>query len=203
MASIVLGIAGGTASGKSTVAQAVADRLGERCLLLSHDRYYKPLPEEHHGAPDRWNFDHPRALDTERMVADLDALRAGRSARLPVYDFTRHARLPEEEHDLVDPRPVIVVEGILVLAEPELRERFDHAVFVHAPDDLRLLRRIQRDRAERGREVDEILRQYVLSVRPMHEAFVAPSREHADLVVDGDAPIAAAVGAVLALIGLP
>lgn len=201
MGSIVLGIAGGTASGKSTVAEAVARRLGDRCLLVSHDRYYRSLSEEHRSAPETWNFDHPRALDTERMVADVDALRAGRSALLPVYDFATHSRLPESRHDRVEPREILVVEGILVLAEPELRERFDRSVYVHTADDLRLLRRIRRDRLERGREVDDILAQYLRTVRPMHEAFVAPSRAHADLVVDGAAPVAAAVGAILGLLG--
>lgn len=202
MGPIVVGVAGGTASGKTTVAEAVAASLGDRCLLVSHDRYYLPLPEEFRHDPARWNFDHPAALQTERLVEDLDALIAGRSVLLPTYDFSRHRRLPPTEADRVHPRPVVVVEGILVLAEPQLRSRFHHAVYVHAPDDLRLLRRIERDRAERGRELDEILRQYLRSVRPMHEAFVAPSRQHADLVLDGTASLAASVAAVLALTGL-
>ncbi|MCB9686296.1 MAG: uridine kinase [Alphaproteobacteria bacterium] len=202
MGSIVLGIAGGTASGKTTVAEAVATALGDRCLLVSHDRYYLPLPDEYRHQPARWNFDHPKALETSRLVDDLDALLAGHEIVLPTYDFARHVRTPPTADDRVGPRPVVLVEGILVLAEPELRSRLDHAVFVHTPDDLRLMRRIERDIAERGRQLPEVLEQYRRSVRPMHEAFVAPSRQHATLVLDGTAPMAASVAAVLALSGL-
>lgn len=195
---VVVGIAGGTASGKSTVAAALVEALGDRCVHLLHDRYYHPLPPGR--APLDWNFDHPDALETSRMVEDVRLLRSGRPARVPRYDFARHARHAEE--DELPPRPVIVVEGILVLADPALRAEMDHRVFVHAPDDVRLMRRIRRDRAERGREIDEILAQWERTVRPMHQAYVATSRPHAHLELDGTAPIRASVEQLLALPGL-
>jgi uridine kinase len=186
---LVVGIAGGTASGKTTVARGVADRLG--ALLLTHDRYYR-------SADAHTNFDHPDALDTARMVADLDTLREGRPASLPDYDFATHRRRAAE--DVVAPTPVIVVEGILVLADASLRARFDLAVFVDAPADVRLVRRVQRDVAERGRTVESVLAQYLATVRPMHEAFVAPSLAHAHLVLDGTAEVEGLVGAVCAAV---
>lgn len=181
MRTVVIGMAGGSASGKTTAAAVLARRLGERCLLVQHDRYYRPLAEG--TDPAAHNFDHPDALESDRLAADLDALRAGRRARLPRYDFATHRR--EDRWDDADPRPVVLVEGILVLADPVLRAALDHRVFVHAPDDVRLVRRIRRDLAERGRALADVLHQYERTVRPMHEAHVAPSRVHADLVLDG------------------
>lgn len=198
---VVLGLAGGTASGKTTAAQALAERLGDRCLWVMHDRYYRDLPPEYRAAPERFNFDHPDALETSLLVDHLDALRAGRPARVPRYDFATHRRAHASDWDELTPRPVILVEGILVLAEPALRDRMDHRVFVDAPDDLRLIRRIRRDVAERGRGLADILEQYERTVRPMHEAFVKPSAGHAQLVLDGTAPIASMVDAITALIG--
>jgi uridine kinase len=196
----VIGIAGGSASGKTTVAHALEAHLGpDRCVLVSHDRYYRNLPPG--AAPDRWNYDHPDALDTPALVADLDALRAGREVDLPVYDFSSHRQLERARWHRVSARPVVIVEGILVLQDTALRARMDRRVFVHTPDDLRLARRIRRDLLERGRSLDEVLAQYLSTVRPMHEAFVAPSRAGAELVLDGEAPIEASVAAVLALLG--
>jgi len=196
MKSLVIGIAGGTASGKSTVASQVVQSLGERCVHLMHDRYYRGVPRERN--PAEHNFDHPDALETDRLVRDLDELRRGRSVRVPRYDFSTSSRLPEE--DTLTPRPVVIVEGILVLTDAELRSRFDHRVFVFTPDDVRLSRRIRRDIAERGRTWDEVLEQYEQTVRPMHEAFVAPSSAHADLVLDGTGPVDELVARVLALV---
>src|SRR5262249_13900181 len=155
-------------------------------------------PDRRHDAA-AFNFDHPDSLDTERLVADLDRLVAGHATDLPRYDFARHAR--EDVADLVVPRPVILVEGILVLAIAELRARLDPAVFVDCPDDIRLIRRIRRDVHERGRTWEDVCLQYEHSVRPMHEAFVAPSRGLAELVVDGREPVDALVAAVRELIG--
>jgi uridine kinase len=196
----ILGIAGGTASGKTTAALAVAEALGDRCVLVTHDRYYHPVPESLKHDPAQHNFDHPDALDTARLVEDLRALRSGQATRVPHYDFTTHRRLPEPAWEALEPREVIVVEGILVLVEPELRALMDHRVFVHAPDDIRLLRRIRRDVQERGRAVEEILAQYERTVRPMHEAWVVPSADHADLVLDGLSPVEQLVGHVLELL---
>lgn len=192
---IVVGLAGGTASGKTTAAEALHARLGTEAVLLSHDAYYRSLPQ---GTPaEAWNFDHPDALETSLMVEHLDALRGGGAVRVPVYDFTRHRRCDLERWSELRPARVILVEGILVLSDPALRERMDHRVFVHTPDDVRLVRRIRRDLERRGRAVDEVLDQYLATVRPMHEAFVEPSKAHADLVLDGTAPVASLVQAIL------
>lgn len=201
MSPIIVGIAGGTASGKTTTARAISERLGDACLWLMHDRYYRSMPDEHRDDPAGFNFDHPDALDTPRFVADLLQLRRGNSVRIPDYDFATHERFPSERWEVVEPRPVVIVEGILVLADPYLREAMDHKVFVHAPDDIRLMRRIRRDVAERGRSVIEILEQYERTVRPMHQAFVAPSRHHADLVVDGTTTTDSMVASVMGLLG--
>lgn len=179
----VVGIAGGTASGKSTITSEVVRRLGDACVHITHDRYYFSLPEEYRARPGAYNFDHPNSLDTARLVADLQALRAGRPVRVPQYDFATHQRLKNDEE--LQPRPVVIVEGIVVLAEPSLRACFDAKVFVDVPSDLRLIRRIRRDTRERGRSEEDIIAQYLATVRPMHEQFVAPTRGLADLIIDG------------------
>ena len=184
-------MAGGTASGKTTVAARAAERLG--ALLLHHDRYYHDVAE-----PRGHNYDHPDALDTARLVADLDALLAGRPAALPIYDFRTHSRSAETE--AAQPSEIILVEGILTLAYGPLSERADLRVFVDAPADIRLARRLRRDVAERGREVNGVLDQYLTTVRPMHEAFVAPSAATASLVLNGTAPIDALVEALIAAV---
>lgn len=191
MTPLVIGIAGGTASGKTTVAHRFADRCD--ALLVSHDRYYQDFPE-----PRGANFDHPGSLETPLLVAHLDTLRAGKPAALPVYHFPTHRRLAATE--TVDPRPVIVVEGILVLADPDLCQRFDLRVFVDAPDDIRFIRRLRRDVAERGRTVESVIDQYLSTVRPMHLAWVAPSRAHADLVLDGTDGVEGQVDRLAALV---
>ncbi len=179
---LCIGIAGGTGSGKTTVAREVVRRVGEeRILVLTHDRYYRdlshlPLEERHHC-----NFDHPNSLETERMVSDLRKLLEGRPAELPVYDYARHQRLAEGER--VDPRPVVLVEGILVLAEPRLREVMDIKIFVDTDPDIRFIRRLERDLAERGRTVEGVIRQYLETVRPMHLEFVEPSKRWADVII--------------------
>jgi uridine kinase len=199
MRPVVVGIAGGTASGKSTLARKLCEVLGDRSLLLLHDRYYFSLPEHLRGNPLEYNFDHPESLETERLVRDLATLRTGKPAMLPRYDFAHHLRC--EEEDRVEPHPVIVLEGILVLADPGLRAVMDHRVYVTAPDDIRLARRIRRDLDHRGREVHEVLAQYERTVRPMHLAYVEPSRAHADLVIDGTVSVEQSVRRVLDLIG--
>ena len=171
----VVGIAGGTASGKTTLAERAAARTG--AALVTHDRYYR-------DADAHTNFDHPDALDTDGLVAHLDALRVGRPVDLPVYHFPTHKRLAETER--LEPRPIVLVEGILVLASVELRRRLDLAVFVRAAADVRLIRRLRRDIAERGRDLDGVVRQYLATVRPMHDAWVEPSAAHAALVLDGE-----------------
>ncbi|MDP2315651.1 MAG: uridine kinase [Pseudomonadota bacterium] len=185
----VVGIAGGTASGKTTIAQRVADLTG--AALVTHDRYYR-------DADASTNFDHPASLDTARLVADLDRLRVGEPVELPIYHFPTHQRLATT--DRLIPGPLLVVEGILVLAEPSLRARFDLCVFVRAAADVRLIRRVRRDIAERGRDVESVLRQYLATVRPMHETFVEPSAAHASLVLEGESVLDEEVERLLAVL---
>ncbi len=196
--STVIGIAGGTASGKSTLAQRVAQRLAARCLHIVHDRYYVSMPAEFQDRPTHWNFDHPNSLDTERLVADLDTLLTGNPVDLPVYDYRSHSRAPQTER--VQPHDVILVEGILVFAHDALRERMHHRVYVHTPDDIRLIRRIQRDAVERNRTSDQTIDQYLRSVRPMHEKYVAPSRVHATVELSGTDELERSVSAVMSLV---
>jgi uridine kinase len=185
----VVGIAGGTASGKSTLAERAAARVG--AALVTHDRYY-------FDADASTNFDHPDSLDTAGLAAHLDALREGRPVDLPVYDFATHRRAPRTER--VAPRPLVFVEGILVLSSAELRRRFDLTVFVYAAADVRLIRRVRRDIAERGRDLESVLSQYLATVRPMHETYVEPSAAHAALVLDGEGTLDGEVERLLALL---
>lgn len=182
-------LGGGTASGKTTIAHRLSLQTG--ALHIAHDRYYRDVP-----VPRGHNYDHPDALDTARLVADLARLRAGEVAELPVYDFPTHRRAPYTEP--VSPRPLIVVEGILALHDAGLRANADLPVFVHAADDLRFARRVLRDVGERGRDVGGVVTQYLDTVRPMHHAFVEPSRAYARLVLDGEGDLELAVEALLA-----
>ena len=187
MSPLLVAIAGGTASGKTTIAEAVAASTG--AALVAHDRYYRDVVD-----PSRHDFDDPAALDTDLLVTHLVALRRGEPVSLPVYDFARHAR--SEQTTPVVAAPVVIVEGILALADPRLRDLARLRVYVHADDDVRLARRIRRDVAERGRTWDDVIRQWLLSVRPAHQRFVAPCRDIAELVLDGEAPVAQAVAAL-------
>lgn len=180
---LLIGLAGGTASGKTTIARNLSERW-PGLLSIAHDRYYHTVPDPNHH-----NYDHPSALDSALLCDNLDRLLAGQPADLPCYDFATHTRLARTER--VQPAPVVLVEGILVLADPRLSKRFHLKVYVHAPDDVRLMRRIRRDAVERARSVASVLHQYETTVRPMHLEYVAPCWERADLVLDGEAPIAA------------
>jgi len=179
---VVLGIAGGSGSGKTTVLQQVMDVFGEEQIaVLDHDAYYRDLS---HWPPEEratFNFDHPNALETDLMVRHLDRLLDREPVEKPVYDYTTHTR--SDATETVEPRPVILVEGILVLAEPELVERMDIKIFVDAAADLRLIRRIRRDLDERDRSIEGVLRQYKETVRPMHLEFVEPSKREADVII--------------------
>jgi uridine kinase len=179
---VVIGIAGGSGSGKSTVLKRIVESIGkDRITVLDHDAYYRDLSHLDFNERAQFNFDHPSALETDLMRRHLDELLSWKSIRKPVYDFKHHVRADESRH--VEPRPVIIVEGILVLAEPILVERMDIKLFVDAADDVRLLRRIQRDLVERGRFIDTILEQYQRTVRPMHIEFVEPSKRLADVII--------------------
>ncbi|PSQ81631.1 MAG: uridine kinase [Bacteroidetes bacterium QS_1_63_11] len=179
---VVIGIAGGSGSGKTTVLNRIIDEFGpDPIAVLDHDAYYRDLS---HLSPEkraRFNFDHPDALETELMTEHLDALIEGEAIEKPVYDFTTHTRA--EETETVEPRPVIIIEGILVLAESSLEERMDIKIYVDAADDIRLMRRIRRDLQERDRSIEGILRQYERTVRPMHLEFVEPSKREADIII--------------------
>jgi uridine kinase len=179
---LVLGIAGGSGSGKSTIAEAILAALPAGAgVLLEQDHYYRP--QAHLSPEDRAkvNYDHPDALELELFVSHIDALREGRAIDRPTYDFATHDRAPVGLR--IEPARVIVVEGILVLAEPRLRERFEVKLFVDTDADIRLMRRIRRDLERRGRTFAQVRKQYYETVRPMHLAFVEPSKRFADLIV--------------------
>jgi uridine kinase len=194
---VVIGIAGGTGSGKTTVARAIYDRVGsDRIEWISHDSYYRNFEglstEERHHI----NFDHPDSLETELLARHLDVLIKGSSVEVPIYDFTTHSRKSDTLR--VEPRKVIIVEGILVLAEPELRKRIDIKLFVDTPADIRFVRRLMRDIKSRGRSVESVIEQYVTTVRPMHEEFVEPSKRHADLIIPEGGENHVAIDAIIA-----
>jgi uridine kinase len=179
---IVIGVAGGTGSGKTTVARAIRDRLGAaRIAYLPHDAYYRSAADFPHERRDAINWDHPDALDTELMVAHIRQLKNHQPVLLPVYDFAAYRRT--DQTVLVTPQPVILVEGILIFAEPQLRKLFDVKIFVDTDADLRLIRRLQRDLTERGRTLDSVVQQYLSTVRPMHLEFVEPSKRFADVII--------------------
>jgi len=182
MTAVALGVAGGTGSGKTTVAEAILRTVGrQRIAFLAQDNYYRDIDW---GGPEAilaHNFDHPDAVDSELMVEHLRDLKRGRAIELPVYDFVRHRRTGRTVR--IEPRPVVLVEGILLFAEPSVRELLDFKVYVDTDSDVRLVRRIQRDMSERGRAVDDVLRQYMTTVRPMHLEFVEPSKRWADVIV--------------------
>jgi uridine kinase len=175
---IIVGLAGGTASGKTTLAKRIAERFGDHCLLISHDLYYLDVPN-----PKGHNYDSPTALDNDLLASHLDLLAAGKPAPLPVYNFATHSR--QEAVNWVKPAPIVLLEGILILAIPALRQRCNYTVFVNAPDELRLERRITRDMAQRGRSREDVLAQYEATVRPMHELHVGPSATGVDLNLNG------------------
>lgn len=182
MRSVVLGIAGGTGSGKTTVARSIIDRIGQtRVAYLEHDSYYRDLSHMTGEERSQVNFDHPDAFDTPLMIEHIKRLLDGVSVQKPVYSYTESVRTEMTER--VDPRPLIVVEGILALENPALRALMDVKIFVDTDDDIRLMRRLRRDTVARGRSMDHVLAQYESTVRPMHLAFVMPSRRQADVVI--------------------
>ena len=182
MAPLVIGIAGGTGSGKSTIAQAIAAAVPQdQVSILEHDAYYRDLPDLSIDERALLNFDHPGALETELLVRQVAALRQGAPVNVPQYDFKTHRRL--EERRPVEPTPVIIVEGILVFVEEALRSLMDVKIFVDTDADIRLMRRIRRDMEQRGRAFSTIRDQYYKTVRPMHLQFVEPSKRWADIII--------------------
>lgn len=179
---IIIGVAGGTGSGKTTVAMSILEQVGRnRIALIQHDSYYYDavnLPLEERA---RLNFDHPNALETPLLVQHLQALRNGEPVSIPSYDFRTHTRMAQTR--LVNPEPVILVEGILIFSEPALRTLFDVKIFVDADSDIRFIRRLMRDMKDRGRPLDSVVEQYMTTVRPMHMEFVEPSKRYADVII--------------------
>jgi len=182
MSIVALGVAGGTGSGKTTVAEAILGTVGRaRIAFLAQDNYYRDYEWSGPREIEAHNFDHPNSIDTELMVEHLRLLKSGHGIDLPIYDFVRHRR--SERTQRIEPRPVVLVEGILLFAEPAVRDLLDFKIFVDTDADVRLVRRIRRDLHERGRGIDDVLRQYLTTVRPMHLEFVEPSKRWADVIV--------------------
>jgi uridine kinase len=179
---ITIGVAGGTGSGKTTVANALLERVGSHHIAyLPHDAYYKDLSRLPYVERTAVNFDHPDSLDTPLMIEQLQQLLEGQPIEIPVYDFTLYCRKSYTKR--IDPQPIILVEGILIFAEPELRKLLDVKLFVDADADLRFIRRLKRDITERGRTPDAVINQYLGTVRPMHLEFVEPSKRYADVII--------------------
>ena len=178
---LVLGIAGGTGSGKTTLMKNIIDKFGNAVTVLSHDNYYKRRDELTYEQRCLINYDEPDALETDLMAAHLDRLRRGEAIDCPIYDFTQHNRSNETVR--IEPTPVIIVEGILIFENKPLRDLMDIKIFVDTDADVRLCRRITRDVNKRGRTLESVLTQYQTTVKPMHEKYVEPSKKHADLVV--------------------
>ncbi len=179
---MIIGICGGTGSGKTTIARSIVEAVGRaNVVLVEQDSYYRnladmPLDERHQA-----NFDHPDSIDSDMLVNHLMRLKQGLSVEMPLYDFVTHTR--SEEIEIINPKPVVIVEGILIFAEPRVLDLLDVRVFVDTPDDVRLMRRLRRDINERGRTFERTLAQYERTIRPMHFEFVEPSKRHADIII--------------------
>jgi uridine kinase len=196
---VVIGVAGGSGSGKTTVVRRIVESLGhDQVTVLEHDRYYRYRSELRLEERAALNYDHPDSLETDLLVRHLDQLRAGQPVEVPVYDFARYARLPAT--DLAQPRRAIIVEGILIFTDAALRALLDVKVFVDADDDVRFIRRLRRDVAERGRTMESVVDQYLGTVKPMHLEFVEPSKRYADIIVPQGGHNTVAIDMLLTLI---
>jgi uridine kinase len=196
---IVIGVAGGSGSGKTTVVHRIVQSLGDGAVsVLDHDRYYRDRSELRFEDRVTLNYDHPDALETNLLVEHLQVLRSGQAIDAPVYDFSRHVRLPA--HEPVHPRTAVIVEGILILSDPGLRALMDVKVFVDTDDDIRFIRRLQRDTTERGRTVEMVIDQYLGTVKPMHLEFVEPSKRYADVIIPEGGYNTVAIDMLLTLI---
>ena len=179
---MIIGICGGTGSGKTTVARRILEAVDrDYVAYLQHDSYYRNLGDMPVELRHQVNFDHPDALDNDLFANHIRALRAGEAIEMPLYDFATHTRQPETVR--VEPRPILILEGILIFSDAKLRELMDLKIFVDTADDLRFIRRLRRDVSERGRSVELVIKQYLETVRPMHEQFVEPSKRYADVII--------------------
>jgi uridine kinase len=196
---LIIGIAGGTGSGKTTVVHQIMNELPETEVgIISQDSYYKDNSNLSFDERALINFDHPRAIDFDLLVQHLEELKAGNNIDQPVYSFVTHNRTDDTIY--THPRKVMIVEGILILAHPELRELFDVKIFVHADSDERLIRRLKRDIAERGRDMDEVLNRYQTTLKPMHQQFIEPTKAFADIIIPNDKYNTVAIDVVRAVI---
>ena len=182
MDSIIIGIAGGTGSGKSTFTNRLRAEFGDQVAVVYHDNYYRRQDDIPFEERKKVNYDHPDALETDLLIEHLKQLRSGHAVDCPVYDYSRHNRSDEVIH--IEPRKIILVEGILLLADPRVRELIDIKIFVEADADERILRRIVRDVKERGRDLDNIVNQYLTTVKPMHYLYVEPTKARADIIIN-------------------
>lgn len=180
---MIIGVAGGTASGKTTLSRHIARAFGDKVAIIAHDSYYCAQNDRSYEERCKQNYDHPDAFETDLLCEHLDALVAGRAVDVPVYDYTQHNRSQEVER--VESKTVIVLEGILIFSDPRLRDRMDLKIFVDTDADERIIRRILRDTKKRGRSLDSVVEQYISTVKPMHEAFVEPYKRYADIIVPG------------------
>lgn len=178
---IIIGIAGGTGSGKSTLIRKIKEEFDDSITILSHDFYYKEHSDITYEERTRLNYDHPNAFDTDLMIEHIRELKAGRAIDRPVYDFSQHNRVKETVR--VEPAKVIIVEGILIFENRELMDLFDIKVFIDTDADVRIIRRILRDVRERGRSLESVINQYLTTVKLMHEEFVEPSKKNADIII--------------------
>ncbi len=182
MKPVIIGVAGGTASGKTTVSDAILERVGRQHIIyLQHDSYYRDLGHLPLEERAQLNFDHPDALETELLVSHLRQLQAGEPVEVPIYDFATYRRSAETRR--MEPRSVILLEGLLIFVDKELREMMDVKLYVDTDADLRFIRRLQRDIQERGRTMESVIHQYLTTVRPMHLEFVEPSKRYADIII--------------------
>ena len=196
---VVIGVAGGSGSGKTTVVRRIVESVGQdEVSVLEHDRYYRDRLDLRLEERASLNYDHPDSLETDLMVAHVEALRAGQAVEIPVYDFTRYARQNATER--IEPRSALIVEGILIYTDAALRDLMDIKVFVDTDDDTRFIRRLQRDVAERGRTMDSVIEQYLNTVKPMHLEFVEPSKRYADIIIPRGGHNAVAIDMLLTLI---
>ena len=199
MPPLVIGVAGGSGSGKTTVVRRIVDAVDEtRVTVLEHDRYYRDRNDLRLEDRASLNYDHPDSLETDLLVRHLQELRDGRSVQVPVYDFTRHARVPSTQ--TVTASRALIVEGILIYTDAALRALMDIKVFVDTDDDTRFIRRLQRDTAERGRTMQSVIDQYLSTVKPMHLEFVEPSKRYADIIIPPGGHNAVAIDMLLRLI---